>query len=290
MDFRELKIFLTLADQLHFGRTSALCSVSSSALSRTIQRMEDELGCRLFDRGNRSVVLTHEGELFQKYARQVIYGWEDFVDLLDEEQEDLRGNISIYCSVTACYTILPKFIEEFRNKYPKVHINLETGDAAASLKKLGDGQFDIVIAAMPNNLPKGMHFIEVEKTPLVLVVPQKSEINQSNWKETDWSGNPFVLQKHGVAKERLEDWWKRTNVVPEVYGEVSGNEAIISLVALGCGVGVIPRLVYDKSPMRDLVKIIDFGGNILDYEIGICVMEKKLTKGVINAFIKNIIE
>ena len=73
MDSHSLRLFLSLADNLHFGRTSREQHVSPSALSRSIKQLEDELGAALFVRDNRSVRLTREGQQFREYASVVLH-------------------------------------------------------------------------------------------------------------------------------------------------------------------------------------------------------------------------
>ena len=75
MDIRALEHFLTLAETLHFGRTSRLCHISPSALSRSIRQLEQEVGTTLLYRDNRRVSLTREGERFRDYARQAVSDW-----------------------------------------------------------------------------------------------------------------------------------------------------------------------------------------------------------------------
>ena len=76
MDMRPLKHFLVLADSLHFGRASEACHVSPSTLSRSIRQLEEQLGVSLFERDNRHVALTRQGETFQTYAREALEQWE----------------------------------------------------------------------------------------------------------------------------------------------------------------------------------------------------------------------
>ena len=86
MDSRLLHQFLNLADALHFGKASEASHVSPSALSRSIQQLEAEIGVALFDRDNRSVALTHEGKLFLPYAREALAEWD-----ADPQHPDGRG-------------------------------------------------------------------------------------------------------------------------------------------------------------------------------------------------------
>ena len=113
MDNRELKLFKHLASSLHFGQTSRACHVTPSALTRIIQRLEEELGETLFLRDNRSVSLTTAGRAFRSYADDVLQRFEVLRGDLSTE-DVLGGEISLYCSVTAAYSILPVIFQKFR--------------------------------------------------------------------------------------------------------------------------------------------------------------------------------
>ena len=106
MDIRTLKNFLALADNLHFGRASVDSHISLSALSRNIKQLEGELGVLLFNRDNRSVVLTEQGAKFQLYAREAVSQWDQVRNQLSDNSDLLHGEISLYCSVTAVYSLL----------------------------------------------------------------------------------------------------------------------------------------------------------------------------------------
>ena len=84
MDTEDLKIFLHLADTLHFGKTSAACHMSPSTLSRQIQRIEEEVGQQLFERDNRSVLLTESGVQFRKYAKESLGKWYERTQLYNK--------------------------------------------------------------------------------------------------------------------------------------------------------------------------------------------------------------
>src|SRR5690606_10977224 len=80
VDTRQLELFVNLAETLQFGRTGELMHLSPSAVSRSVQRMEEELGQRLLERDNRSVRLTATGEAFLRYARQALAQWDGFLE------------------------------------------------------------------------------------------------------------------------------------------------------------------------------------------------------------------
>ena len=104
MDTRTLSVFLSVADMLNFSRSSELLHMSVSAVSRTIQRLEDELGQPLLERDNRSVRLTSAGREFREYARHSQAEWQQLRRKLGSDAE-LAGEVSLYCSVTATYSV-----------------------------------------------------------------------------------------------------------------------------------------------------------------------------------------
>jgi len=286
MDIRDLKLFKHLSGTLHFGRSSRACHVTPSALTRIVQRLEEELGEHLFLRDNRSVSLTAAGEIFRSYADDVLQRYELLQGDLSREQV-LGGEISLYCSVTAAYSILPAIFQKFRAVYPKVHINLQTGDAALALTKLQNREVDITVAALPDVLPKRVEFLKILNTPLVFITPASfPEILHYQQEEIDWQNTPIIMADFGLSRERTDRWFNEKDIIPNVYAQVAGNEAIIAMVALGCGVGVVPELVLEKSPLKQQIDVLAVSPELESFSIGICTMKKNMRSPQVDAFWK----
>jgi len=284
MDTRLLKLFLSLADTLHFGRASELNHISPSALSRSIKQLEDEVGVDLFERNNRTVTLTHEGELFRDYAREALLQWDVIRDALMEEAEELHGEISVYCSVTASYSFLYDILSQFRLNHPGVEIKLHTGDPEHAIGHILSGSEDITIAARPDPLPPGIAFKPITMSPLVFIAPTEQSALQPLIDQEDWAQIPMILPESGVGRKRLDEWFEQRGFTPIIYAQVAGNEAIVSMVSLGFGVGVVPRIVLDNSPLAEKVRVLDVTPQLLDYEVGLFALEKKLKSPLIRAF------
>lgn len=288
MDIRELELFRHLAGTLHFGKTSQVCNISPSALTRTIKRIEDEVGEALFVRDNRSVSLTPVGEKFLTYAEESIRNWSLLIRDLEEGQGKVAGEITIYSSITAVYTILPDIFTRFREHYPDVHINLQTGDAASAMAKVMNGDVDLAVTALPDKMPTKLEFLRLAETPLVTITPKDYTdlplrlIDRS----IDWNNTPMILSEHGLSRNRLERWFKNENINPNIYAQVSGNEAIIAMVRLGCGIGVVPSLVLEQSPFKDDVLILDDGPKLAPFFVGVCANRSRMKSAVLNSFWK----
>jgi LysR family positive regulator for ilvC len=286
MDLSALRLFRHLSRSLHFGRTSKECHVSPSALSRTIQRLEDESGAALFVRDRRSVALTDEGRLLQTFAQDTLTRFEALGQRLSRSQTRLRGTISVFASVTACQSFLPPLLSQFRRKHPDVQIHLETGYAMDALEVLRSGSVDITVAALPNDVPPTLAARVLVKIPLVFVAPaDASAINELLSREViPWSEVPMVLPSSGLARDYADRWFRKKRISPRIYGEVAGGEAILSLVSLGCGVGIVPRLVADQSPLRSALNVLDIEPKLQVFRVGVCTEKKKLRSAVVKAF------
>lgn len=288
MDSHALRLFLSLADNLHFGKTSREQHVSPSALSRSIKQLEDELGATLFLRDNRSVRLTREGQQFREYASEVMNGWQAIRQNFKQDQLILHGELSLYCSVTASYSFLYDILSSFRQDYPRIEMKLHTGDAAKAVERVQEGREDLAIGARPDSLPAGVEFQPIARSKLCFIGPQSPQLlTEEQLKHpgaASWRDVPMILSEEDLARTRTDLWLKNHNIKPLIYAQVSGNEAIVSMVSLGFGIGVVPQIVLDNSPLAARIRIYDIQPPLTGYEIGLFALEKRLKDPLINAF------
>jgi LysR family positive regulator for ilvC len=286
MDLEELRLFLHLSRTLHFAKTSEECHLSASALSRAIQRVERDLGHQLLERDNRSVALTKEGERFQQFASTTLRQYEQVKRELDKDTEHLSGTVSIFATVTACQSFLPGLLSRFREAYPDIHVRLETGYAADALEMLQRGAVDVAIAGLPEKLPGKLVTRIVTYTPLTFVAPLLAcEVSRRvEERDIDWENLPLVLPAAGLARLAVDRWFRRQRLTPSVYSEVTGNEAILSLVSTGCAVGVVPKLVMERSPLKINVRSIEVEPRLGDFRVGLCTSRRRLRDPLVSAF------
>lgn len=287
MNFRNLSHFLALVDSLHFGRASESCNISISALSRNIRQLEEELGVQLFNRDNRVVTLTAEGEKFQRYARETTSQWQLIRHELTDVTAQLNGELSLYCSVTASYSILFDLLERFRPDFPGIEIKLHTGDPEHAIARVAAGQEDISIAAHPPSLARGVIFKPITVSPLVFIAPLTThdlDIPNLSKSSTAWADVPLVLSETGIARNRVDAWFKQMGISPRIYAQVEGYEAIVSMVSLGFGVGVVPRIVLDNSPLAERIQILDVKPELEAFRVGLFTLKRNLKNPLVKAF------
>lgn len=280
MDFRSLQLFNHLAQSLHFGDTAEAMYVSPSTLSRVIQRLEDECGCVLFKRDNRSVALTHGGHKLLGFSESVLQDWQLVRQELRDDGQALQGEISLYCSVTASQSHLPAVLSRFRERYPSVDLRLVTGDPGLAIENVKQKKCDAAIAINSPDFPTDLCFSRLDNVPLVLIAPRDWRISQLS--QIDWRTAPVVLPEQGPSRRIVYDWFGERDIRPNVYASVGGNEAIVSMVALGCGIGFVPQVVVDHSSMASSVARIQVD-DIGSYELGLACLQAKRHDPLLNA-------
>ena len=284
MDYKDLRIFLAVSAAQNLARAGQELHMSASTLSRRIVRMEEEAGAQLLNRDRGPLTLTPAGELFRQHAEQTLAAWEALQSAVDTNVSDMEGSLTLYCSVTASYSFLADLLARFRERYPKVDLRLHTGDAAESIPRAESGGADVVIAARPEQLPDGLTFRTMASSPLLFIAPRAlgtvPEIAQT---EIDWGKVPMVLSESGLARSRVNQWFTARGVKPRIYAQVSGNEAIVSMVALGVGVGVVPELVLHNSPLASRVRVLPVRPELEPFAIGLCAQTQRMNQPLLQA-------
>ncbi|TCJ98881.1 LysR family positive regulator for ilvC [Volucribacter psittacicida] len=287
MDFKDLKLFLHLAENKNFSKTANQYFMSASTLSRQIQRMEQELGKPLFFRDNRQVALTETGERFIPFAQQQWQQWQQFKQSLSINPQQLTGELRIYCSVTAAYSHLPNILERFRQHYPKVEIKLTTGDPALALHYIDREQADLALTGKPQQLPSHIQFQVIDHLTMAMIAPRIACLSTQllQQKPIDWQTIPFILPMEGPVRQRIDQWFRQHKIKhPKIYATVAGHEGIVPMVALGCGVALLPEVVIKHSPMNSQVSLLNLDLAVEPLSLGICSQKRHLSHPLVQAF------
>lgn len=285
MDLKSLHIFQHLAGSLHFGKTAEAMFISPSTLSRIVQRLEDEAGACLLVRDNRTAKLTPAGQKLLHFAQQTSHNWQVLLGEMDEHNQALKGELSLFCTVTASVSHLPPLLAGFRARYPKVELKLATGNPGESALRVLEQSSDLAIAIHTPKFPDELHFQHLDQVALVMITPRKQGARTVS--EIDWRNDQMILPDSGPSKRIVHHWLAEQGIRPHVYATVGGNEAILSMVALGCGLAIIPEIVVTHSSIADKVNIIEMN-NIESYRLGLCCLKKRRNEPIINAFFEQI--
>lgn len=284
MNLTTLKMFIHLCDSKSFHKTALAVHISPSALSRQIQKLEASVGQSLLLRDNRSVELTEAGRKLLPVALRITTEWQQLCQQLHDGCQELTGELRMFCSVTASYTHLPDLLSTFRIHHPQIEYKLSTGDPAQAIEKVESKEVDIALSAMPDSLPTKLEFATIGEIPLSVIAPRGSSpfIDELRKSQPDWSRIPFIIPEAGTARERANTWFSQMGIKPTIYAKVAGHEAIVSMVALGCGVGIVPDVVINSSPVKARVQKLNVAP-LKPFKIGLCCLRSQLNHPLVKA-------
>ena len=281
MDFYELDAFIKLAESLRYSKAAELANMSPSALSRMISRLEEEIGAPLLDRDNRKVLLTEQGKKFLAFVREAVTKKRDLALEFSQAKDTVSGDLNVYASVTACYTILPPFIKALSQKYPSIRLSVQTGGEAGAFNAVKEGRVLLAVAAIPEEGNAAIESTSVIKTPLIYAASADGPWTKLDGSPQDIvSSAPLVLPKPGLARKRFDKWTKSRNVKPKIAAETEGNEALLAIAQLGLGIALVPRIVLENGPYKGKFVIHEAGNALGYYDVGF--IRKKEISGTQN--------
>ncbi|GAB5413044.1 MAG: HTH-type transcriptional activator IlvY [Congregibacter sp.] len=288
MDLKSLKVFLSVCRSMSFTQAASELHMSVSAVSRTIVRLEDDLGETLFDRDRRGMRPTSATRGLQAYAERALTDWAQLKQAMGSA-EHLQGDLRVFCSVTATHRLLSPLLGAYREAFPGVNVALQTGDQADGVDKVARGETDVAVVARPAMLPDKLAFERLTRSSLMLCLPRMDcRITQSladldaAYIEYALGDMPWILPDRGVSAEAIDRWLRlRYESFPEVYARVAGHEAIVAMVSLGLGVAIVPKLVIDASGVGKELQVLSLSTHLAPLAIGLCAKAGRLGDPVI---------
>jgi len=255
ISYKLLKAFLALAEHKNFTRAAEHFHVSQSTFSGLIQRLEDGIGTRLFDRDTRNVVLTPEGELFAEAARHLVkeIQW-TFADMSDYVARK-KGFVSIATLPSIAGGWLPPVIAQYRKRYPAISIEIHDVLSDRCIELLQQGVADIALAAPKAPLEEFVseHF----HTDAYYLICRKDHplAGRSEVAIDDLKGSDFIRLASSTSVHQHIDAALGTTGVTSSSFEVINLSTVAGLIRQGLGVSLLPALTLPQFTHPDLTAI-----------------------------------
>jgi DNA-binding transcriptional LysR family regulator len=244
MELRHLRYFVTVAEELHFGRAADRLHLSQPPLSMQIKALESEIGTQLLERSRRKVELTPAGSVFLHEAREILARVEQATVAARRAGRGEIGEITIGFISTADYNVLPLVLSEFRSRQPSVRLNLREATTDAQLLDLVQQRIDVGFVLAPIQ-DERVATRALLSEPLVAALPESHPLAQGRGRLSvaRLSHAPFVLFPRRMAPGLYDDvvsFCRQAGFSPRVEQEAVQMQTIISLVSAGLGVALIP--------------------------------------------------
>jgi DNA-binding transcriptional LysR family regulator len=249
VELRHLRYFRAVAEELHFGRAAERLHIAQPPLSQQIRQLERELEVSLFTRSTRRVELTAAGEAYLKRAVAVLDAVDDAGQQARRIARGVEGHLTIGCVGSATYSVLPRLVRALRDELPHVEISIR-GEmlAPAQLDALLNGDIDIALLRPPVDNAR-VRCESLRRDRLIAALPAEHPLAQRDLlRVSDLRGEDFIAhagQGRSVMGGLLVAICADAGFAPRVRHEVSETSTLVTLVAAGLGVAVVPAPTAD---------------------------------------------
>jgi DNA-binding transcriptional LysR family regulator len=259
IELRQLRYFVAVAEEGHFGRAATRLHMTQPPLSQTIQSLEGTLGTSLFSRTKRSIALTPAGIALLPEARRILQQAGALPDIARRAASGESGLLSLSFVSTADYSVLPSLLREFRESYPQVQIDLRESTTDVQTDDLLQGRIDagLLIPPLSDKAKAELDYVTVLSEPLILAAPQglKGLGNKRGVSLQALANMPLIIFPRRIAPafhDAILASFRDAGVTPRIGQEAIQMQTIVGLVSAGMGIALVPQSVSNlKRPGVD---------------------------------------
>lgn len=258
-DLNHLRCFVTVAEELHFGRAAQRLNMTQPPLSRQIQVLEHIIDAALLERTSRSVRLTPAGRSFLPEAKRILKLAENASQVARRIALGKTGSLKVAFTAATSYGFLPELVAACRDGIPDVDLSLKEMVSGDQLEALLSGQIDAGLLRPPVGRPELMS-VRVAAEPLLAAIPTGhplTELESVTYKE--FNAQPFIMYSPYESRyfyDLLVTNFTREDILPNYVQFLSQIHSILALVRARLGLAIVPaaagNLNFDGVTLRPL--------------------------------------
>ncbi len=264
MDLHQLRVFQVAAGLGGFTRAGEQLRLSQSTVSQHVKLLEEEMGCPLFLRAGKRVVLTEAGNVLLQYAERIFRDVKNAEMAVREIGTLKRGTVRLGVGPTTLTYRLPHVLGDYVRRFPKIELIVLSGTTEFLMEALRTENLDLAIV-MPTPAHTGFSVTPLGNEELVIVLNREHRLASKRTLEpADLGSLRFILYgKHTAMQDLISRYFEELGVAPHISMEVENNEAIKSLVRAGLGASILPRCAVEHEPPNSALRILRVKGKPL---------------------------
>ncbi|MEH6943962.1 LysR family transcriptional regulator [Bacillus sp. JJ722] len=288
MEWQQLEYFRVVAKTEHFTKAAEILSISQPALTRSITKMEQELGIALFDRVGRTVKLNKYGKLFLKRVEKGLLEISTGIEEIHQLQNPFTGTVSFSFLLTLGIYIVPQIISRFNEEYPDVELEIHQSSTMVSIHQLLDGEIDYCLVGPIEPDPNIVWHLLFQEELFAYVPANHRLAEKTSITLDDLANDHFIGFKKGMGmRETTESFCQQAGFSPKIKFEGEDVSTLAGLVSSGLGVTIIPAFSGISS---DKIKKLSISNPYCQRQIGIAWMKGKAYSPTAQLFRNYIIE
>lgn len=289
MDLSDLRTFLVVAEECHFGRTAERLGISLAQVSQRIRRLEEDLDAELLTRTTRSVSVTEIGQELAAEGRNLLAQVDGVAQHIRRLASGHEGAVRLGVIGSVSYTLLPRIAQIVETTMPGITLKVDAGMfTPAQEQALLDRSLDFGLLRLPIR-SSGLVYRVVARDPLVLVLATGHRLaDRPDVRVEDLREEAFITYPHAsgsVVREAVLHQCERAGFVPRSLLEVSDTGTMIGLVASGLGVALVPRSA--QSLRIAGIKYVDIG---LTENMEIALTWRRASNSVVMRRVLNVLD
>lgn len=282
-------IFYTVANAGNISKAAKELYISQPAISKSIQKLEESVGCKLFSRSSRGVVLTEEGKLLFDHVRSAFETLELGEEKLRRSIELGVGHLKIGVSSTLCKYILLPYLKEFIRRNPHISISISCHSTNDTLALLEDDKIDIGLVGKPDNL-KNLQFDYVEEIEDIFVATKEYLRNlHARGVSKDQilpNSTLMLLDKNNMTRQYIDDYLQENQIQVRDSIDISSMDLLIDFARIGVGVACVIKNFVRKDLADGSLVEIPLGIPIHKREVGFAYKSGTKPSKSLAAFIR----
>ena len=252
VELRQLRYFVAVAEEMHFGRAARRLHMTQPPLSQAIQALEAQLGTPLFSRTRRSVALTAAGQTLLPEVQRLLQQVEGLASLAQSAAAGESGRLSIAFVPMADYSVLPSALREFRTALPSVHLDLQEATTDVQIELLASGRIDIgfLLPPLPDKLNAEVDYLPLTSEPLVLALPEGTATTKTRMSLKRCADLPLIIFPRRMSPafhDQILACLRDAGLSPRIGQEAIQMQTIVSLVSAGMGFALVPQSVSNMK-------------------------------------------
>ena len=259
LSVRQMEYFDALAETLHFGRAAALVGVTQPALSAQIAEMEERLGCRLFERGQRNVKITEEARLLRPRIERILAEIRDVEAIARRGRRPMQGRFRLGMIPTIAPYLLPRILPQVRGRFPELNLELREAVTGTLVEETMRGRLDALLAAVPIE-EDGLRVEPLFEDRFLLAVPSDDPefVSPPVPPESPALERLMLLEEgHCLREQALAVCGSVKPVSMASYGATSLT-TLFQMVSHGLGITLIPEMAITAGGETRDMKIVPF--------------------------------
>ncbi len=290
MDFHQLKVFSAAVKTGSFTAASQSLRLSQSTISQHIKQLEEELGCELFLRLGRRVILTEAGKLLSEHCERIFQDVQNAERALKELNGLQRGRVRFGSGATTLIYQLPAVFETFIKEYPSIELVIMSDTTDVLLNEIRAERLDLCLVMKPFE-ERDFDFTPLCEEEVMIAIPSNHPLAQKrSLSISDLNSLRFILyEQKTVMRKVIDQHFEKLGVQPRIAMVMENIEAIKSLVGSGLGASVLPEHSVGNEALDKKVKLMRAGNQVLFRELGLVQQKGAATSTATRELSKTII-